>query len=407
MQKILLVSGTRPEVIKLAPLYHALREQAWAAPFWLHTAERGAARQVFGIFGLQPDVTLDPHTLTRKFSLDCRRQLEARMHSEPWSAVVVQGDSESAFLGALAAYYHQIPVAHVEAGLRTYNLGRPLISRLGRFHFAPNERARDLLLAEGVLPEHIHLTGDTVVDAQQWVTQRYGIRRQTSGRGHLLVSIHRGENKGPALAEICLAIGDIAQQKAGLDVLVHCELPARERRTLAGMLGRMAHVKLAPPPDYLGTQQSLADAWAVLTDSTGLREEAPHYGVPVLTLRSDADRHEAADGPDNGGAVNVSPRRADIARAVLELLQDPERHARLKEQRNPFGEGGAAMRMAGILEQHLGAVESDRPARREWSDSAAHHEEPAPQPHLRDATEFPSPPREAALRRTRGAAVAR
>ncbi|RZJ26017.1 MAG: UDP-N-acetylglucosamine 2-epimerase (non-hydrolyzing), partial [Haliea sp.] len=226
---ILLVSGTRPEIIKLAPVYHALRDAPWARVCWLHTGQHAdMADQILACFDVTPDIRLrrEGDSLI-DFSTGCRRQLDAVMQQRDWSLVMVQGDTESAFQGALAGFYHRVPVAHVEAGLRTYNLARPfpeeglrqMISRLARFHFAPTQRARIALQTEGIADDLICLTGNTVIDAQQWACEHKGIKRTASGRGHLLVTVHRRENWGRDVEEICHAIADIARQQPALEVV--------------------------------------------------------------------------------------------------------------------------------------------------------------------------------------------
>ena len=226
---ILIVCGTRPEIIKLASVYHALRESSWARPSWVHTGQHGdMAVQMLACFNVKPD-----HVLERKgeslldFSTGCRVQLDAVLRSKRWAAVIVQGDTESAFLGALSGFYHQIPVAHVEAGLRTYNLNRPfpeeglrqMIGRIASFHFPPTSRAAKALEREGVSPQKIMVTGNTVVDAQLWACAQHDIRRRLVGKGHLLVTMHRRENWGADVEHACAAVADIAREFPSLPVL--------------------------------------------------------------------------------------------------------------------------------------------------------------------------------------------
>src|SRR5436190_17119230 len=227
MNDILLISGTRPEIIKLAPVYHALRAASWARVHWLHTGQHGdMARQILSCFDIEPGITLHRHgTTLSEFSVGCRAQLDAVMTRQPWSTVIVQGDTESAFLGALSAFYNRIPVAHVEAGLRTYNLERPfpeeglrqMIGRLARFHFAPTERAHSALVSEGIPAKDIWITGNTAIDAQEWSCAHKGVRRQIEGRGHMLVTVHRRESWGDQLKQICHAIAEVAALHPELD----------------------------------------------------------------------------------------------------------------------------------------------------------------------------------------------
>lgn len=356
MKNILIVSGTRPEIIKLAPVYHALRESPWARVQWLHTGQHAEmATQIFDCFDVKPDVSL-----TRigsgllEFSTGCRQQLEAVMSGQDWSLVIVQGDTESAFQGALAAFYHRIPVAHVEAGLRTYNLSRPfpeeglrqMISRLAQFHFAPTQGAQAALQAEGIADAKIHLTGNTVIDAQRWACKRHDIRRSVPGRGHLLVTVHRRENWGDDVAEICHAIAEIAQLQPELQVLFPVHLNPVIQKPVNAILGGLPNVRLTAPLDYTQMQQALVDACLLLTDSGGLQEEAPTFGVPVLVLREETERPEAVAA---GCALLIGATRSLIVHETLRLLSDPAAYARMSQAGNPFGDGAASRRIVDVL----------------------------------------------------------
>jgi len=358
--EILMISGTRPEIIKLAPVYHALREAAWARVQWLHTAQHGEmARHTLHSFDVRPDITLRrPGSSLLDFSLACREQLERVIAQRPWSLVVVQGDTESVFQGALAAFYNCVPLAHVEAGLRTYNLKGPfpeeglrqMISRVTRFHFAPTARARAALLAEGIPDEHIHVTGNTVIDAQRWTRTRHDVKRRVDGPGHLLVTVHRRENWGNDLAEICHAIAEIAGLFPALQVLFPVHLNPVIQKPVHAILGRFQNVSLVAPLDYLAMQQALADAWMVLTDSGGLQEEAPTFGVPVLVLREETERPEAIEA---GCARIVGASRRAIADEVTRLSRDAAAMSRMRLVGNPFGDGQASRRIVETLAGHF------------------------------------------------------
>jgi UDP-N-acetylglucosamine 2-epimerase (non-hydrolysing) len=368
---LLLVSGTRPEIIKLAPVYRALRELAWAHVQWLHTGQHDEmARQIFESFAVTPDIALQrPGGSLLDFSVACRAQLEQVMARQQWSLVIVQGDTESAFQGALAAFYNRVPLAHVEAGLRTYNLQRPfpeeglrqMISRLAGFNFAPTARARAALIAEGITGELIHVTGNTVIDAQQWACARHGIKRKVTGRGHLLVTVHRRENWGDELAQVCLAVAELAAGDPSLDVLFPVHLNPAVRGPVHAILGNCANVRLLPPLDYLEMQQALADAWIVLSDSGGLQEEAPTFGVPVLVLREETERPEAIEA---GCARIVGTRQDAIVSEVLRLRDDAGAMQRMQRAGNPFGDGHAASRIAAVLTGYFVPLQSAASASR-------------------------------------------
>lgn len=358
---MLLVSGTRPEVIKLAPVYHALRECGWARPTWLHTGQHGdMAHQMLDCFRIQPDLCLDRGGESLlEFSTQCRVQLDRVMQEREWSAVIVQGDTESAFLGALTAFYHQIPVAHVEAGLRTRNLRRPfpeeglrqMIGRIARWHLAPTLRAAQALREEGVREDCIIITGNTVVDAQQWVCRHHGIRRQTHGGGHLLVTMHRRENWGEDLDHACGAIGDIAREFSDLQVLFPVHLNPVVSEPVHRHLAGLRNVQLVAPLDYLAMQQALADAWLVLSDSGGLQEEAPTFRVPLLVMREETERPEIID---EGCGALVGTDRAAIVHAVRRLMMDELAYHRMQAAGNPFGDGTAATQIVRSMAASLG-----------------------------------------------------
>lgn len=360
LSDVLLVSGTRPEIIKLAPVYHALRESSWARVQWLHTGQHDEmARQILACFDVKPDITLTRSgSSLLEFSTGCRQQLEAVMLRQPWSLVIVQGDTESAFQGALAAFYNRVPLAHVEAGLRTYNLARPfpeeglrqMISRLTRFHFAPTQRARVALETEGIADEFIYLTGNTVIDAQQWTCANRGVKRKAPGRGHLLVTVHRRENWGSDVEEICRAIADIARLQPDLQVLFPVHLNPVIQGPVHAILGNIANVTLTAPLDYTGMQQALADAWMVLTDSGGLQEEAPTFGVPVLVLRDETERPEAIEA---GCALLIGATRSAIVSEVTRLTHDTGAYARMAQAGNPFGDGTASRQIVEALARSL------------------------------------------------------
>jgi UDP-N-acetylglucosamine 2-epimerase (non-hydrolysing) len=349
-----IVSGTRPEIIKLAPVYHALRRHEELCVLWVHTGQHGdMAADMHRCFGIEPDVQLARKGASlEEFSVDCRSQLDALMAKQRWDLCIVQGDTESAFLGALAAFYRRVPVGHVEAGLRTYNLERPfpeeglrqMISRITNMHWAPTERARAALLREGIEPEKIQLTGNTVVDAQQWVCGKFGIRREAdSAGGHILVTAHRRENWGEEMEQTFHAVADIARAHPERRVLFPVHLNPVVQRPAHAILQGLANVKLTAPLDYLGMQQALVNAALLLTDSGGLQEEAPTFGVPTLVLRHETERPEAVEA---GCARLVGPRREAIVRAAERVLTDPAAADAMRKVANPFGDGQASRRIA-------------------------------------------------------------
>jgi UDP-N-acetylglucosamine 2-epimerase (non-hydrolysing) len=354
---IAIVCGTRPEIIKLAPVYHALRTQPWARVLWVHTGQHAdMADAMLRCFDIEPDMRLSRSAAgLEQFSVECRTQLDALFAAQRIAMCVVQGDTESAFLGALAAFYRRVPIAHVEAGLRTYNLARPfpeeglrqMLSRIATLHFAPTERSREALRAEGVAEAGIHLTGNTVVDAQLWTSERYGIRREPgAAKGPILVTVHRREHWGGEMQDIFEAVADVAREHPQVQVRFPVHLNPVVQRAAHTILAGLPNVELCAPFDYLQMQQALAQASMVLTDSGGLQEEAPTFGVPVLVLRHETERPEAVEA---GCASLVGPDREGIVRETRRLLQDELAYRRMQAAANPFGDGRAAQRIADIL----------------------------------------------------------
>jgi UDP-N-acetylglucosamine 2-epimerase (non-hydrolysing) len=349
-----IVSGTRPEIIKLAPVYHALRQHEELCVLWVHTGQHGEmASDMLRCFGIEADVQLSRKgSSLEEFSVECRSQLDALMARQRWDLCIVQGDTESAFLGALAAFYRRVPVGHVEAGLRTYNLERPfpeeglrqMISRITNMHWAPTERARAALLREGIEPEKIMLTGNTVVDAQQWVCEQHGIRREgDAAAGHILVTAHRRENWGDEMEQTFHAVADIARAHPERRVLFPVHLNPVVQRPAHSILAGLDNVKLVAPLDYLGMQQALVNAALLLTDSGGLQEEAPTFGVPTLVLRHETERPEAVEA---GCARLVGPKREAIVAAATEVLAGGAAADAMRKVANPFGDGQASRRIA-------------------------------------------------------------
>lgn len=354
---VAIVAGTRPEVVKLAPVWHALRAQELVTVRWIQTGQHGEmANDMLRCFGVTPDIQLLRHgTSLADFTGSCRKQLDAIQAQDPWNLCVVQGDTESAFLGALSSFYAGAPVAHVEAGLRTYNLDRPfpeegirqMISRIASLHFAPTGRARASLLQEGVDAGRILVTGNTVVDAQHWICRRNGIRPDVRPEhGHILVTTHRREHWGEDMEQTFRAIAEIAASHPRRRVVFPMHVNPVIQRPARAILGRLPNVRLFPPLDYVAMQRALANAVLLLTDSGGLQEEAPTFGLPTLVLRKETERPEAIEA---GCSVLVGPGRRAIVDAVNRVLSanGPDRGTGITK--NPFGDGHAAERIASAL----------------------------------------------------------
>ncbi len=363
--RLLHVIGTRPEAIKMAPVI--LGAQAHPERFEnivVSTSQhREMLDQMLELFGIAPDVDLDvmqPNQDLVHITTAALRGLSDAMHAHKPHWVLVQGDTTTTFAGALAAFYLQIPVAHVEAGLRTgkrylpfpEEINRSMTGRLATLHFAPTELARGNLLAEGTPEASIHVTGNTAIDALFWTLERSGVSRETLSHGSrmagrsLLVTAHRRENQGPGMASICEAVLELVRGYADLRVVFPMHKSPAVRATVVPLLGGHQRIELTEPMDYARFVRAMHDATLILSDSGGVQEEAPSLGKPVLVLRDETERPEAVTA---GTAQLVGVERERIVAAAAALLDDPAAYARIARIRNPFGDGAAARRILDIL----------------------------------------------------------
>ena len=272
--------------------------------------------------------------------------------------MVVQGDTTTTLTGALSAFYAGIPVAHVEAGLRSGDPARPfpeevnrrMVSQLATLHFAPTERSAAALRAEGIAAAVVHVTGNTVVDALQ-ATRANGVPRWpvTDGRRLILVTGHRRESFGEGFQRICKALDRVAR-RADVEIVYPVHLNPHVYQPVHAILGGRDNIRLVEPMGYLPFVGLMEASWIILTDSGGIQEEAPTLGKPVLVLRDVTERPEAVEA---GVARLVGSEVEGIVEAVRELLEDPDAYARMSQAGNPFGDGRAAEKIADILEEFL------------------------------------------------------
>lgn len=368
MKKILVVAGTRPEMIKMAPVVKALKGHGgFDAQLCLTAQHRGLLDQVVRVFDLAPRYDLDVMTpgqtlydATSRVLLGMKDVLEDALPD----VVLVHGDTTTSFTAALAAYYQRIPVGHVEAGLRTYDLYAPFPEEANRrladaicaYHYAPTQGAADNLIAERISPAHVLITGNTVIDALLDVAGRDYVFHdpvlQGAGRQHrlILVTAHRRESFGGPFHEMCRAMRDLAAHNHDVEIIYPVHPNPNVRAVAQELLGGQPRVHLIEPLDYLPFVHLMKKAYLVLTDSGGIQEEAPSLGKPVLVMREVTERPEAIAA---GTALLVGNRYARIVDEVQRLLDDPAAHAAMAARANPYGDGRAAHRIA----EHLAAVE--------------------------------------------------
>lgn len=367
---VMVVFGTRPEAVKLAPLIRAMADTPWCRPRVTVTAQhREMLDQVLALFGIEPDHDLDilrPGQTLTDISLRALAGLSPLVEAERPAAVVVQGDTTTTFIGALAAFYHRVPVVHVEAGLRTDNpyspypeeINRRLTTQLTSLHLAATPQSRANLTRDGIDPERIAVTGNTVIDALRWAVEQrapYGDERldrvDASGRQVLLVTAHRREAWAEGMRSIGLALADVAEAEPELEVVFPIHRNPIVRDAILPAIEDRPNVTVLEPLAYGAFARLMNRATVVLTDSGGVQEEAPSLGKPVLVMRDTTERPEAVSA---GTAKLVGTRRDAIVTEVLTLLRDKRAYARMANAVNPYGDGRAVERCLAAIGAELG-----------------------------------------------------
>ncbi len=374
--KVAVVFGTRPEAIKLFPVIHALRARDHVDVRVIVTAQhRGLLDQVLDIAGIKPDIDLDVMTpnqtldgLTAKLIVDLGKAFDA----EKPDRIVVHGDTLTTMVASLAAYYRQIPVAHVEAGLRSGDIYHPWPEEVNRrvvacvadMNFAPTGAAADALTRENRDAASIHITGNTVIDALLATRERIAgmpalaagldeLASRFAGKRIIAVTSHRRENFGGGMEAIARSIADIAA-RPDVAVIFPVHPNPNVRPIMEAVLGKLSNVAMIEPLDYPHFVRLLDICHLVLTDSGGVQEEAPSLGKPVLVMRETTERPE---GVAAGTAKLVGTDRTRIVGEVLALLDDDEAYRAMARAHNPFGDGRAAQRIAAVIAS--GSVEAE------------------------------------------------
>lgn len=379
MKKVLLVFGTRPEAIKMAPLVHEFKKHPdqFETLVCVTGQHREMLDQVLELFRIVPDVDLnimksgqDLYDVTSRVLVGMRDVLKELAPD----VVLVHGDTTTSMAAALAAFYQQIPVGHVEAGLRTGNIYSPwpeemnrlITGRIATYHFSPTPLSRQNLLKENVNAEHIIVTGNTVIDALHWVVDKihseqglrnelhdgilqfgYDTERLAQGKRLVLITGHRRENFGEGFLNICHAIKTLAQKYSNVDFVYPVHLNPNVRKPVMEILGEGTdNVFLIDPLQYLPFVYLMEQAYLILTDSGGIQEEAPGLGKPVLVMRNTTERPEAVDA---GTVLLVGADRERIEQGVSRLLDDAQLYQKMSEAVNPYGDGLACGRIVGFL----------------------------------------------------------
>lgn len=368
-KKIITIFGTRPEAIKMAPLVKELeRRENIDSKVCVTAQHREMLDQVLDLFDIKPDFDLNimksKQTLTG-ITNKVLEGLEEVFIKEKPDMILVHGDTTTTFSGALAAFYQQIKVGHVEAGLRTFDkyfpfpeeMNRKLTGALADLHFAPTKSSKSNLLREGVKEEEIFITGNTVIDAMKHtVVEDYKFENDKlnkidfENKKVIMITAHRRENWGEGIDNICEALKEIVDNNKDVELVYLVHLNPVVRDVVTSKLGNKERVHLLPPLDTKETHNLMNKCFMVMTDSGGLQEEAPHLGKPVLVLRDVTERPEAVE---YGTVKLVGTNVEKIIREANSLINNKEEYSKMSKAVNPYGDGLASKRIADIIENYF------------------------------------------------------
>ncbi|WP_079213466.1 non-hydrolyzing UDP-N-acetylglucosamine 2-epimerase [Brucella pituitosa] len=364
MKKILCVVGTRPEAIKMAPVILGLQKEPWAEVRVLATAQhRQMLDQVLNFFGIEPDIDLNimrPNQALTTLTARLLLELDNVLSTEQPDVVLVQGDTTTVMAVALACFYHRIPVGHIEAGLRTWDIQNPfpeeanrvIAGKLATWHFAPTEGSKQNLLRDGVSNDKIFVTGNTVIDALFMAAKRdlsIGVPVDEAKR-MVLVTSHRRENFGAPFKEIVRALRKLAEDNPDVQFLYPVHPNPNIKDVAHEHLSSLNNILLCDPLDYAPFVAAMKSAYLIITDSGGVQEEAPALGKPVVVLRDETERPEAVD---EGVVKLVGPNYERIVKEVQLLLDDDTAYANMARGVSPYGDGRATERIAETLKVHF------------------------------------------------------
>ena len=362
MKKVMLVFGTRPEAIKMCPLVNELKTRKGIETVVCVTGQhRQMLDQVLEAFSVVPDYDLsvmkERQTLFDVTTNILNRIREVLETVRP-DVVLVHGDTSTTFVTALACYYLQIPVGHVEAGLRTYNIYSPYPEEFNRqavgiiaaYHFAPTELSKENLLKEGKKPETIYVTGNTAIDALKTTVRKdyaHPVLEWAKDSRLIMITAHRRENLGEPMKHMFRAIRRVCDEHPDIKAVYPIHMNPAVRETAQAILGDDERIRIIEPLDVLDFHNFLARSYLILTDSGGIQEEAPSLGKPVLVMRDTTERPE---GIAAGTLKLVGTDETTIYENFKMLLEDQEAYRKMSTASNPYGDGFASKRIADILE---------------------------------------------------------
>lgn len=364
MKKVMAVFGTRPEAIKMCPLVKELKKRSGIQTVLCVTGQhRQMLEQVLKVFEVQPDYDLaimkDGQTLF-DITDSILRKIKEVLETEKPDIVLVHGDTSTTFATALACFYEQIPVGHVEAGLRTYNIDSPYpeefnrqaVGIISRYHFAPTGLCRENLVREGKNPETIFVTGNTAIDALRTTVKEgyeHPILDWSKGSRLLLITAHRRENIGEPMRQMFSAIRRLIEAYPDVKAVYPIHMNPKVRSIAEEIFGGEERIRIIEPLDVVDFHNIMAHSYLILTDSGGIQEEAPGLGKPVLVLRDTTERPE---GVAAGTLKLAGTGEEDIYRHSALLLSDEAAYRAMSKASNPYGDGHACERIADILEGH-------------------------------------------------------
>ena len=359
--KILIIFGTRPEAIKMAPLVLRLR-QSLEVKVCVTGQHREMLDQVLGLFQIVPDYDLNlmkPNQNLANLTAEVLNGVTQILQKRKFDWVLVQGDTTSTMAGAMAAFYQKVRVGHVEAGLRTYNLNSPfpeelnrqVTSKMAQLHFAPTAESKQNLLKEGFSENNISITGNTVIDALHWVLEHstpldLALPIDLQQSRMILVTGHRRENFGEGFQQICEALQTIALQQPDVQIVYPVHLNPNVLEPVNRILSNLPNIHLLEPLEYPQFVHLMNQSALILTDSGGVQEEAPSLGKPVLVMRDTTERPEAVQA---GTVKLVGANQRTIVDETIRLLNDSEAYRKMAFAHNPYGDGTASNKIMDAL----------------------------------------------------------
>ncbi len=368
--KVMTVFGTRPEAIKMAPLVLALQtDERFEAVTTVTAQHREMLDQVLEIFKIVPDYDLNimhkEQTLT-EITANVLTKLDQVIKTVKPDIILVHGDTTTTFAASVAAFYNQVAIGHVEAGLRTWNkyspfpeeMNRQMTDDLADLYFAPTEESKANLLKENQAAAKIFVTGNTAIDAlKQTVSSDYQhelLAKLDPGHKLILVTMHRRENQGQPMARVFRTLLEVVEQRPEVEVIYPVHLSPKVQKLAHEILGKHERIHLIAPLDVVDFHNLAAKSYFIMTDSGGVQEEAPSLGKPVLVLRDTTERPE---GVSAGTLKLVGTEPAKVKAAMLELLDDPNIYQQMSQAQNPYGDGQASQRILAAIAYHFGLSE--------------------------------------------------